>query len=407
MKRIITPISLAACACLGLAGAIPYNVSDHVSVEDATYQPSEIEAAKESIALSLMGQLQMSVADLMWLKSMEYLHKGQRQRMPTAGEENAGMTRGESGDTAPGLGHTEGVSMVLDKHRDWRGVLGDIERHVSTYSDGHGHDDPVELIPWYQLAVKLNPRLERLYTLGAFYMADFAGAPADAHALLVAGIEANPESFEVKAALGRLLHEYADRRAELASHTHGHGADQDEHDHGEDHDHEHEQAHAHGHDDAHDQSHAHGGDLAHGHDHGSNDGSNHGHGHDNAHGHAHGYKHVHSGETAREDYMPADREEAFKLSAQLLREAVDHALRLKLALRERQEAFDEFQEQVHYESYLFLSRSYVELEMYDEALAACDEGLEFAKHNLLRVQRRVVGRLMDGDTDTETKTKKS
>lgn len=339
MKKRITPVTVILVACAALAGIVPYTVADHIGVKEATYRPSEIDAAKESIALSLMGQLQMSVADLMWLKSMEYLHRGNLQRMPTRGEENIGFMRGDSQGTAIGLGHTEGVNMILDEERDWRGPLGDIQRHIACYSEGHTHDDPVELIPWYQLAVKMNPKLERLYTMGAFFLADFAREPAEAREMLVAGLEANPDSFEVKAALGRLLFEYSERLNEL----------EDDHHTSEEHDKEdHEEAPVEGHE-----------------------------------------------EPKEERYHPESTEEACAMAAELLRQAVDRALEVKLALRERQETFDDFQEQIHYESYLFLSKAYVQLGQNEEALAACDEGWEFAKHNLLRVQRRVVERLIN------------
>jgi hypothetical protein len=269
----------------------------------------------------------------MWLKSMEYLHRGNLQRMPTRGEENLGFMRQDSQDTAAGLGHTEGVNMILDKNRDWRGILGDVERHIGCYSEGHIHDDPVELIPWYQLAVKLNPKLERLYTMGAFFLADFAQEPAEAREMLVAGLEANPDSFEVKAALGRLLFEYSDRLDVLLEDHHGEEEHEEEEEEDED-----------------------------------------------------------------EKFHPESKEEACAMAAELLRQAVDNALELKLSLRERRETFDEFQEQIHYESYLFLSKAQVALGNYEDALATCDEGWECAKHNLLRVQKRVVERLINGET---------
>ncbi|MBX3179394.1 MAG: hypothetical protein KF886_18715 [Candidatus Hydrogenedentes bacterium] len=323
MKPKLLTGAIAAAALLGLMGMVPNAVRDAVVVREATYQPSEIDAARESIALSLMGQLQMSIADLMWLKSMEYLHRGSLQRMPTRGEEELGFMKRDSSNTAVGLGHTEGVNLVLDRERDWRGLIGEIERNIACYSEEHIHDDPVELIPWYQMAVKLNPKLERLYTMGAFFLSDFAREPAEAREMLVAGLQANPNSFEVKAALGRLLFEYADRLEEL----------EDEH-------------------------------------------------------HAPG---------EYEPYMPESREEAFAMAVELLREAVDDALRLKLALRDRQEAFDEFQKQIHGESYVFLSKSLAELGDYEQAVAVCDEGWEFSKFHLIRVQRRVAERLQTGE----------
>jgi hypothetical protein len=313
-----------------VAGALPGRISAEVIVSDATYQPSEIEAAKESIALSLMGQLQMSVGDLMWLKSMEYLHVGMVQRMPTKGEEEDGFMRHDAIGTAVGMGHAEGVNMVLDKNRDWRGLLGEIHRNVTCYQEGHVHDDPKEIIPWYQLAVRLNPRLERLYTLGAFYLTDFAGDPAEAKDLLVAGLKANPDSFEVKAALGRLFFEYADRLEQLI--------------------------------------------------HEENRGK------------------VIEVPANEAHFHPKNTKEAYQVAVDVLTEGARNALELKLAMRDKREVFDEFQTQVHGETYLFLARALTELGEYDKAIAVCDEGLEYSRHNLLRSQRRVAERLKNGET---------
>ena len=325
-----TRILLALLLAVVVAGAIPRAVSGSVAVTDAAYQPSEIEAAKESIALSLMGQLQMSVGDLMWLKSMEYLHRGVVQRMPTHGEESEGYTRREATDAAVGMGHTEGLNMVPDKNRDWRGVLGDIHRHTSAYQEGHGHDNPTEIIPWYQLAVRLNPRLERLYTLGSFYLSDFAQDPAEARDLLVAGLKANPESFEINAALGRLYVEYATRLDDLI-HEEQRGTPAE--------------------------AAAKAGGL-----------------------------------------MPATEQDAYKVAVSVLEKAVERALELKLVLRDRREVFDEVQEQVNGEAYLFLAKAHPALAQYDHALAVCDEGIEFTRNNLLRAQRRVAERLKNGET---------
>lgn len=325
--------TLAVLGLVGLAlaaGAMPGRISADVVVSDATYQPSEIEAAKESIALSLMGQLQMSVGDLMWLKSMEYLHVGMVQRMPTRGEEEEGFMRQDATETAVGMGHTEGVNMVLDRNRDWRGLLGEIHRNVTCYQEGHVHDDPKEIIPWYQLAVKLNPRLERLYTLGAFYLTDFAGDPAEAKDLLIAGLKANPDSFEVKAALGRLFFEYAGRLEQLI--------------------------------------------------HEENRGK------------------VIEVPANEAHFHPDNAKEAYQVAVDVLTEGARNALELKLAMRDKREVFDEFQTQVHGETYLFLARALTELGEYDKAMAVCDEGLEYSSYGLLRSQRRVAERLKNGET---------
>ncbi|MCC6697473.1 MAG: ankyrin repeat domain-containing protein [Candidatus Hydrogenedentes bacterium] len=329
MRGIFKPTALfvASLAAAGLLGAIPHLCASYVRVDAASYTSSEVDAARESIAISLLGQLQMSVGDLMWLKSMEYLHVGVVQRMPTRAEEQRGYMRRDSMDTAMGMGHTEGVNMTLDAERDWRGFIGAIERHVKPYQEQHMHDDPVEIIPWYQLAVRLNPRLERLYTLGAFYMADFAHEPGEAKELLEAGVQANPHSFEIHAALGRLFVEYAGNLGAL--------------------EHEHEE----GHEDK-------------------------------------------DGEAL---YDPKTPGEAYETAVGLLRKATEEALRQAAVMAKQRQSFDDFQKQVHGETYLFLAQALTELGRYDEAVAACEEGSQVTKYALLRSQQRIAEKRRAGE----------
>ena len=194
-------------ACLaGLAAAaiLANLLGPHVCVE-ARYKPGEYQAAKESIALSLMGQLQMSVSDLMWLKTLEYLHNGIVYRMPSDQEQTRGLRAAEFSGMGAGVAHKDGPSLVPDEDRDWRGILGEMNRHIEPWRPGHArHSDPQELIPWYQVLVKFNPHYVQAYTNGAFFMSDFAGQPALGRDFLIAGAKKNPWSFEIESSLGRI-----------------------------------------------------------------------------------------------------------------------------------------------------------------------------------------------------------
>jgi tetratricopeptide (TPR) repeat protein len=326
-----TMIAVIVSAGFLLAGpAVPF-----VEAEPA-FTAEEIEAAKESIALSLMGQLQMSMEGLLFMKAMDYLHIGIEQRMLTQAERDAGVREWGSTTTAVGLDHPEGRNMMLDRHEDWRGILGELDRHIRPYAvdaDGnpiHVHDDPVELIPWYQLAVRLNPRLERMYTLGAFYMADFAQEPDEAFELLMAGVQANPQSFEINFALGRLLFEYRHRLEEL----------EHPHDHSHDHDHD---------------------DIP---------------------------------ENAE---VALDMAIGYLRTATEAGDRAHERHRERQQRGEQSVGFDEFAQQVYHESYLFLSRALVERGQLEEALEIAERGFQRTNHNLLHVQRRTVQRLIDGD----------
>jgi len=301
------------------------------------YRPMEIEAAKESIALSLLGQLQLSVGDLMWLKSMEYLHVGATQRMPTEAEEAAGNRRHEAQNVAAGLGHMEGVSMVLDPTREWRGFVGDIERSVKPYQEFHKHDDPVELVAWYQLAVKLNPNLERLYTLGAFYLADFAQEPGEARMMLESGLEANPNSFEINGALGRLYVDFAERLGELK-------VEEDEH--------------------------------------------------------------PKTAQKVQDEMASMTPKKAYDKAIKLLTYSIELATVNREELAVRREVFDDFQNQVFGESYLYLSKAYLAQSDFDKAISTAQAGYDgvsrYNQRNLLRVQGRIAERAKAGEALDKT-----
>jgi len=191
-----------------LCGLLVHFSNAHLEEAHASFRTDEIEAAKESVALSLMGQLQFTAQSLVWMKTLEYLHNGVAFRMPTNAEEERGFRAQNSVGTAGGLEHAEGVPLALNRELDWRGPVGELQRTILPHMTKHSHSDPVELIPWYELALKLNPNIERLYSMGAFFMADFAKQPKRALTLLRAGIQANPWTYEVRGALGRLLFEY-------------------------------------------------------------------------------------------------------------------------------------------------------------------------------------------------------
>jgi tetratricopeptide (TPR) repeat protein len=207
---------LALGAALVVAAVLAHITAPRLETE-AHYKPSEFEEAKESIALSLMGQLRMSVGDLMWLKTLEYLHNGIIYRPPTKKEEGEGVRAVEFTGMGAGVAHSDGPSLVPDAERDWRGILGNVNREVEPYRSGAArHSDPQELIPWYQLLTKFNPNYVQAYTVGALFMSDFAREPGKARDFLKAGAEANPWSFEIQSALGRLYFDYFKQYQEAA-----------------------------------------------------------------------------------------------------------------------------------------------------------------------------------------------
>lgn len=277
---------------LAVAGVMAAMLAPHLQVE-ARYKPSEFEAARESIALSLLGQFQMTFSDMAWLKTLEYLHNGIIYRMPTRKEEAEGVRATEFSGMGAGVAHKDGPTLVPERERDWRGILGDFNRQVEPWRSGRAyHSDPRELIPWYQLLVRFNPHYIQAYTNGSFFMSDFARQPEMARDFLLAGAEANPWSFEIQCALGKLHFDYF------------------------------------------------------------------------------------------EDYEKA---------VEALAKSTELAKKEKEYLAKRDDEYDEIQQQLLGEAYLFLARSHAELGQYEQALVVCDAGIKEAPaYVLLQAQRRIV-----------------
>jgi len=290
--------SFSIAVALAMAGLVAGRMAPYLETE-AHYTAADIEQARESVALPLLGQFQMMSGDLMWLKTFEYLHNGIIYRMPTRTEEAAGVRATEFTGMGAGVAHKDGPSLVPDKDRDWRGVLGELDRHIEPWRPGPAqHSDPKEIIPWYQLLTEFSPHYIQAYTTGAFFMSDFAREPEKARDFLEAGAEANPLSFEIQSSLGRLYFDYF------------------------------------------------------------------------------------------KEYRPA---------AEALAKSVELAKEEKAYLAKRNTRFDQQQEQMLGETYLFLARSYAELNEYDKGLAACEAGLEeVPAYNLLRIEKRIINKRMAG-----------
>lgn len=296
MRKAIT--TLGVLAILGCASFLAAIASPHVAV-DERQKPSEFSAARESVTFSLFGQIRMSVVDLMWLKTLEYLHNGIIYRMPTEFERDHGVEGQEFTGMGGGVAHVDGPSLVPPEEGDWRGLLGTMNRHIEPWRPGHAqHSDPQELIPWYQVLVRFNPQYVHAYVNGAFFMADFAGEPDRARDFLLAGATKNPWSFEIQATLGKLYFEQF-----------------------------------------------------------------------------------------------GDYEEA----RDVLELATKLAENEKAYLDCHDDEFDDIQEQLLGETYLFLARSYEELGMYDRAIDAADTGMyKVPGYQLLRVEKRIATRKRDG-----------
>jgi tetratricopeptide (TPR) repeat protein len=182
-------IVAATLSLVSLAGYLADAVQPVVSGET-------IKKSKESLPLTLLGQLRINLDDYLWLKTDDYLHFGVTEGSSTY----TALTNRMMGDFKARMGESAGSE---DK-QDWRGIFAELELF---HPEKGNHGDPRELLPWYRVQTSINPADTAAYVNGAFFLADFAKKPNEALAFLNEGLENNPESIEVLQAIGRLYYE--------------------------------------------------------------------------------------------------------------------------------------------------------------------------------------------------------
>lgn len=213
-------ILLLACLILvGIGGVMARHLSEAIQPAEQ-YSAAELRQMNQSALAALFGEFRVSVADMLWLKTDEYIHKGIEYRLPHAHETEQADHTGHvheheetaTSDTytiehAMGWDHSHEhvVSVIPRKERDFRGLLGDIERQVRPYSPTHlEHESLEEVIPWYRLLTYINPHHTRGYVIGAYVISTQADNPEQALKFLKEGERNNPQSPEIQEALGRL-----------------------------------------------------------------------------------------------------------------------------------------------------------------------------------------------------------
>ena len=107
-------------------------------------------------------------------------------------------------------GHPEAAEEEADflgQSHDWIEKFG---RNFSVTEHTHlAQGREREMLPWLRLAAELDPQQVEIYTVGSYWLREQLQRPDQAEEFLREGLRANPESFEILFALGRL---YVDSR---------------------------------------------------------------------------------------------------------------------------------------------------------------------------------------------------
>lgn len=195
-----------AFGCLAVAGAGVDRVAELNNRVEYSHQA--LNAHETHGASSLLGQFRTSVAAWLWLRTDLYLHNGVEMRPMSKREIAHGVaSEAPSEHDHHALGDEEHVvTTVPSAERDFRGILGDIDRAVSTYKpmDRHSHNDPKAAIPLFRLMTAVSPDFVIGWITGASVMARDPRDISVAMDFLERGLAANPKSIAILTEIGRL-----------------------------------------------------------------------------------------------------------------------------------------------------------------------------------------------------------
>ncbi len=215
--------------CLLAAGYLGMRLQPQ-SARGSILEYADLSDENAAPVAAILGEFRANLSYLLFMKTEEYLHSGIRYRPLTEKEKELGRAEihhdfemmdaqekkevhEEESPVHPDEegkehGHTHGAQLVPPRRWDVRGVWGDIERAVKPFEEEgepERHGEVTEMLPWYRMATYMNPRLVKAYVIGGFVIAAYGGRLDEAEAFLREGVHLNPESPEVKEALGRLL----------------------------------------------------------------------------------------------------------------------------------------------------------------------------------------------------------
>lgn len=183
-------------------------------------EASGLNAHETHAAASLLGQFRTSASSFLWLRTDLYVHNGVEMR-PLSDEELAAGERGVGGkkDDHEAIHNDDRiVTVVPSAERDFRGILGDLERATAAYKDMHAHEhrDPAQALPLFRLMTWLDPQFVMAWVTGATVIARDRSERGTEKALafLKEAEENNPTSVAVPTEYARLL---VSRRRDLSA----------------------------------------------------------------------------------------------------------------------------------------------------------------------------------------------
>ena len=165
-----------------------------------------LDAHETYASVSLLGQFRTNICAWLWVRADLYFHNGTEMRPESDVELRSGRSAESQAKDTTQLDRFSEVTVVPPADRDFRGIIGDVERAVKTYRDmhNHRHNDANEALPLFRLMTWVDPHFVPAYTMeGTILLGDGSSARLKKSLqVLNEGLQENPESLELLEQIG-------------------------------------------------------------------------------------------------------------------------------------------------------------------------------------------------------------
>ena len=191
-------------ACLIGAGMTYFglNAAALRPIANPPFRQSGIDAHDGSASASLLGQFRTNISAWLWVRTDLYMHNGVQMRPITPAEQKAGVGPEKAvKDGNEPLRRETAVTLVPSPDRDFRGILGEVDRSVNAWQDmhNHSHNDPKQTLALFRLMTWLDPQFIEAWTTGAMVFARDRNRQGTQNALrfLNEGLAENQDSIDL------------------------------------------------------------------------------------------------------------------------------------------------------------------------------------------------------------------
>jgi tetratricopeptide (TPR) repeat protein len=159
-------------------------------------------ARTDNVLASLLGDGRQTIADYLYVRSDIYFHSGYYpsifDRARAEEEKDSDVSHPEETNAPPEAG-------FLGPPQDW---IDKFSRHFRPNRHTHLSGSQVaEMLPWMRLSADLDPHRIQTYIVASYFLRDYMKKPDLARDFLRTGLQANPNSPELRYQLGLVYFE--------------------------------------------------------------------------------------------------------------------------------------------------------------------------------------------------------